>query len=83
MTPTTPSGWRSTVMRFDATREGIVRPYARLPSSANQSNRSALTIHSPRACANGLPDSSTVVRARSSASSRIRAAARCRMAPRS
>ena len=34
-------------------RDGTIRPYARLPSSANHSNRSADTIHSPRACTSG------------------------------
>jgi hypothetical protein len=67
MMPTTPIGCFRTVNRLVLMREGTTRPYARLPSSAYHSNKSADTIHSPRACASGLPLSSTVVRARSSA----------------
>ena len=83
MTPTTPIGCRSTVIRFPAVRDGIVRPYARFPSSANHSNRSAATNHSPFPCGNGFPLSSTVVRPSASARSRMRPAAFMRMAARS
>lgn len=66
-----------------ATREGMVRPYVRLPSSPIQSKASAVTSTSALASARTLPCSSVMMRAIESARSRINCAARARTRERS
>ncbi len=39
--PTTPMGWRSTMMRLSVVWPGMTSPYMRLPSSANHSMNDA------------------------------------------
>ena len=41
MAATTPTGWRSTMMRLSAWWPGMMSPYRRLPSSANHSMNEA------------------------------------------
>ena len=73
---TGPTGSLMTIWRADKLkREGTMRPYTRMPSSANHSMMSAAAMASPLASAKGLPCSWVSMAAISPARSRISAAA--------
>ena len=68
----TPIGCLITTNRRSGDCVGITSPYARFPSSANHSTKLAPYATSPFASANGLPCSSTMRLARSSALAMMR-----------
>ena len=78
-----PMGCLTTMIRLSGTLAGIVVPYARLPSSANQSMKPHPYAISPFACASGFPCSRVRISASSSTRSIMIAAARRRMCERS
>ncbi len=83
MVPTTPTGCLIAWCRLVATVGGMIRPYARFPSSANHSKVSAVWLTSPLASGSGLPCSWVKVRAITSTRSRIRSAVFLRILARS